>query len=102
MKTNPILLKNYSNVNFVESTKNLLSKGRKFIPTHKINKSDILASILEMERKIRIKWHFYIEDKKAGVEDLADEIIKVPIKIPKSNVNLSNLYQPTQLIMNFI
>ena len=102
VKTNPILLKNYSNVNFVEQTKKLLSKGRKFIPTHKIYKSDILASILEMERKIRIKWHFYIEDKKVGMEDLADQTITLPIKIPKSNVNLSNLYQPTQPIMNFI
>ena len=102
VKTNPIILKNYSNVNFVEATTNLLSKGRKFIPTHKINKSDILASLLEMERKIRMKWHFYIEDKKVGVEDLADETIKLPIKMPKSNVNLSNLYQPTQPIMNFI
>ena len=100
--TDNFIFKNYSSFEFNDATKQLFEKGRSFIPTHGVNKTNVLVKLNELERKIRLKWHFYLEDKKAGVEDLAEHIIPLPIKTKKKVINLSKLNQPPQPIKSFI
>ena len=59
-----------------------------------MNKTNVIVRLNEFERKVRLKWHFYVEDKKAGVEDQADPKKTMPIKTMKKLVNLTKLNQP--------
>ena len=95
-------IKNYSSLQFDNNVKSLLSKGRTFIPNAKYNKTDLLVSMLNMERKMRIKFHHYKLDKEAGCENFKDEPHVYPIPLPPINVRMDSLRLPPKPLMEFV
>ena len=98
----PLEMKNYSDHVFDEHVKSLLSKGRSFVPIPKLNKTEILRSVVRMERNLRLKWHHYTIDKNDGTEQYADEPKPNPIPLPPKKVDLEKLKLPPAPLMEFI
>ena len=95
-------IKNYSGIEFDENVRSLLNKGRAFVPNPTHNKTDLLVSILNMERKMRLRYHHYKLDKEAGCEDYKDEPKIYPIPLPAKNIRLDFLKLPPKPLMEFI
>ena len=66
-------IKNYTDYQFGNGVNDLLQKGRMFIPNPNINKTELLKSFIQMERKLRIIWHHYKTDVEHGVEEYKED-----------------------------
>ena len=72
-----------------------------FIPNPNINKTELLKSFIQMERKLRIIWHHYKTDAEHGVEEYKEDY-KYPIPLAPLKINLERLKLPPKPLLEFI